>query len=129
MLILKSLRLRVDPNSGVPVYWQVKEEINRLVSLGLLKKGERLPSVRELAITLRVNPNTIAKAYQILEKEKVVTTQKGKGTFVEKTPILNRKRKIKKLTEKFFAEVEMAGFSRQEVLEAIKEGLKGGSKQ
>ncbi len=99
------------------------------MSLGLLKKGEKLPSVRELAVALRVNPNTIAKAYQILEKEKVVATQKGKGTFVRKTSVLNRKKKIKKLLEKFFLEVEMAGFSREEVLVLINEELKKGGKK
>lgn len=119
----------MNPNSGVPVYWQIKEEIGRLVSLGLLKQGEKLPSVRDLAVVLKVNPNTIARAYQILEKEKIVTTQQGKGTFVGKIPSLSRERKLKNLVEKFFFEAEMAGFSREEVLALISKELKGEGKE
>ncbi len=124
MLILKSLRLRINPTSGVPLYWQIKEEIGRLVSLGLIKEGEKLPSVRELAVELRVNPNTVARVYQLLKKEKVLVTKRGKGTFVGKVNRFQKEEKLTLLIEKFLKEAEMAGFSRGEVLRAVKNILK-----
>ncbi len=72
----------VDPHSGVPIYVQLKEQIKKAVASGLLAEGDQLPSVRELALRLTVNPNTVAKVYQELEREEVIETARGLGTFV-----------------------------------------------
>jgi GntR family transcriptional regulator len=74
--------LSVDTASGMPKYLQVIQQVKRRVATGLLQPGERLPSVREVAEQLRVNPNTIAKAFSELEREGIVETRRGSGTFV-----------------------------------------------
>jgi len=74
--------LTVDPRSGVPIYLQIIEQIKRSVALGILQAGEQLPTVKQLAIDLTVNPNTVARAYRELEREQVIETSPGRGSFV-----------------------------------------------
>jgi GntR family transcriptional regulator len=74
--------LTVDPRSGVPIYLQIVEQIKRSVALGVLQTGEQLPTVKQLAIDLTVNPNTVARAYRDLEREQVIETAPGRGSFV-----------------------------------------------
>jgi GntR family transcriptional regulator len=78
--------LRVDPRLSVPVYQQVVDGIKAAVASGLLRPGDRLPSVRELALELTINHNTVAKAYQELERERVIEVIRGRGTFVAARP-------------------------------------------
>jgi GntR family transcriptional regulator len=72
----------VDPRSGVPIYLQVIEQVKRSVALGILGSGEQLPTVKQLAIDLTINPNTVAKAYRELERDGVIETSPGRGSFV-----------------------------------------------
>lgn len=74
--------LTVDPRSGVPIYLQVVEQVKRSVALGVLADGEQLPTVKQLALDLTVNPNTVARAYRELEREGVIETAVGRGSFV-----------------------------------------------
>ena len=76
------MELRIDAASAVPMYAQVVEQIRTLVALRALRPGDRLPSVRDLATELRINRNTAAKAYQLLESMRVLETRAGQGTFV-----------------------------------------------
>jgi GntR family transcriptional regulator len=76
------LHLQIDPRSGVPVYRQMMDQIRYYVASGALKPGDQLPSVRELAQTLSVNPTTVVKAYNELQHEKVIELRHGKGAFV-----------------------------------------------
>lgn len=75
--------LTVDPRSGVPIYLQVIEQIKRSVALGILSSGEQLPTVKQLALDLTINPNTVAKAYRELERDGVIETAPGRGSFVK----------------------------------------------
>ena len=75
--------LTVDPRSGVPIYLQVIEQIKRSVALGILAAGEQLPTVKQLALDLTINPNTVAKAYRELERDGVIETAAGRGSFVK----------------------------------------------
>jgi GntR family transcriptional regulator len=75
--------LTVDPRSGVPIYLQVIEQIKRSVALGILGAGEQLPTVKQLALDLTINPNTVAKAYRELERDGVIETSPGRGSFVK----------------------------------------------
>lgn len=75
--------IEVNPSSPVPLYRQIAEQLRRLIALGALRPGDRLPPVRELAANSRVNRNTAARAIQQLESEGVVRTRVGQGTFVE----------------------------------------------
>jgi GntR family transcriptional regulator len=72
----------VDPGSGVPLYLQLIEQVKRAVALGTLGAGEQLPTVKALALDLTVNPNTVARAYRELERDKVIETSPGRGSFV-----------------------------------------------
>ncbi len=78
--------IRIDPDNAVPIYLQVVHSIKHQVATGRLKPGEQLPTVRELATDLRVNPNTVARAYDILDSDNVITTQQGRGTYVRERP-------------------------------------------
>jgi GntR family transcriptional regulator len=78
--------LRIDPGSGVPIYRQIMDGVRYSVAGGSLAPGDRLPSVRELATTLGVNPTTIQKAYGELEHLGVIETRRGQGTFVSDAP-------------------------------------------
>jgi len=72
----------VDPRSGVPIYLQLIDQVKRGVALGTLASGEQLPTVKALAIELTVNPNTVARAYRDLERDGVIETSPGRGSFV-----------------------------------------------
>lgn len=72
----------VDPRSGVPLYLQLIEQIKRAVALGVLAPGEQLPTVKALALELTVNPNTVARVYRELERDGVIDTSPGRGSFV-----------------------------------------------
>jgi GntR family transcriptional regulator len=74
--------LTVDTRSGVPIYLQIIEQIKRSVALGVLAPGEQLPTVKQLALDLTVNPNTVARAYRELERDEVIETAPGRGSFV-----------------------------------------------
>jgi GntR family transcriptional regulator len=74
--------LTVDPRSGVPIYLQIIEQVKRSVAIGILSAGEQLPTVKQLALDLTINPNTVAKAYRELERDGVIETAAGRGSFV-----------------------------------------------
>lgn len=79
-------KLVVDPSDAVPVWKQIEEGMRRLVATGAMPRGAPVPSVRELAKNLRVNPATVAKAYQRLSEAGVLKVKRGEGTFVEENP-------------------------------------------
>ncbi|HHY46574.1 MAG TPA: GntR family transcriptional regulator [Firmicutes bacterium] len=89
----------LEPSSPIPIYAQIAEQVKRAVAGGILLPGDQLPSVRELAMKLRINPNTVARAYLELEREGVVATQRGRGTFVadgiRALPEVEREREVK----------------------------------
>lgn len=75
--------LTIDPRSGVPIYLQVIEQVKRSVAVGVLGAGEQLPTVKQLALDLTINPNTVAKAYRELERDGVIETSPGRGSFIK----------------------------------------------
>lgn len=78
--------IRVDPTLPVPIWSQIEEAVRHLVASGRLRPGDVLPSVRDLARDQRVNPNTVAKAYQRLAEAGILETRRGEGTFVAEHP-------------------------------------------
>lgn len=74
--------LKPNPSSGVPIYFQLMEQVKHAIEIGALKAGEQLPSIRPLAEELVINPNTVAKAYRELEHEGVIELRQGAGAFV-----------------------------------------------
>jgi len=101
------MRFNIDPDSGVPVYLQISRAVKRSIALGSLRGGEQIPSVREVAEMLTVNPNTVAKAYQLLERDRIVVTRKGIGTFVadgEVSITEQERRAVERLMEREMAQ-------------------------
>jgi len=72
----------IDPATGRPVYRQIIDQVKRDIALGRLKRNDKLPTVRHLASQLLINPNTIAKAYRLLEQQGIITTKPGSGTYI-----------------------------------------------
>lgn len=72
----------IDPHTGVPIYLQLIEQVKRSVALGVLSPGEQLPTVKQLATELTINPNTVARVYRELERDGVIETSPGRGSFV-----------------------------------------------
>ena len=80
------LNIQVDLRSDVPIYIQIVEQIQHLVASGQLKPGDQLPTVRQLAAELRINFNTVARAYRILDEAGLISTQQGRGTYIWDQP-------------------------------------------
>jgi GntR family transcriptional regulator len=117
--------LRLDSSSGVPFYRQVIDQVLLAVADGRLKPGEQLPTVRQLAVDLSVNLNTVAKAYREMEIRGIVQTQQGTGTFVatrradRKTS--ERRKALEGLVDRFVALATSNGFTLEELSDALVE--------
>ncbi len=114
---------KVDLSRGEPVYAQIMAEIKRRMARGTLKPGDRLPSVRELARSLVINPNTAAKAYQLLETEGVIATRRGTGTYVAGEPsklsLAVRRARVNGLADDLLTEAYHMGFDETSLLELL----------
>lgn len=119
--------LEVNITSPVPVYQQIMDQVRRLVGDGSLSPGAPLPSVRQLAAELAINPNTVAKAYQLLEIEGTIKTLRRRGAFVGETSAakaaLARDRRLKEVVDRLVEEAERLGVSGEEVVRAFTEKL------
>ena len=101
--------IKVDAKSFIPIYEQIKKEIKSKISLGIFKANEPLPSIRELAIQLIINPNTVARAYRELEQEGFIYTRKGKGCYVsDNSASLIKQERTKILDQVFDKAIEEA---------------------
>ncbi len=122
------MRLQIDSESKVPIYVQIEEQIRALIAAGQLRPGERLPTIRELAAELRVNYNTVARAYLELDHDGIISTQQGRGTFVAGVPneeqmARKRHRKLHAVVRSALDEARMLGYDPQEIAEAFDEEL------
>ena len=118
--------ININFRDARPIYEQVRDGFRDLIISGALKAGEKLPSVRELATTLTINPNTIQRAYKELESEGCIVSVPGKGSFVAQGRSAMEARKAE-LTEKLretAAELRRLGVSPEELTEILKEGGK-----
>lgn len=115
--------ISLDASSPMPIYGQLVEQIKWLVSSGQLKPGEQLPTVRQLAVELRINPNTVSRAYGELEREGVIATQQGRGTFVLAEPRVapesDRGERLERLVRVAVVEAAALGYTPEEVARAI----------
>jgi len=113
--------------SGIPIYIQLKEQIKYGIARGHLKPGTQLPTVRKLAIDLRINANTVSRVYSELENEGLLATRKGKGTFVLMHNILHQRKDIQFLKtemEKLVKEARELGFTPDEISSLLSEWAK-----
>ncbi|MDR0708891.1 MAG: GntR family transcriptional regulator [Spirochaetaceae bacterium] len=113
----------INPKSGIPVYRQVIQQIEYAILSGRMNPGDKLPTIRALAIELRINPNTIAKAYGELEIRRILTTQVGSGTYVsDKKPIQEedeRNRKIQEVIGRFVQEMQDLGVGKEAIKKLV----------
>src|SRR5215212_8395513 len=116
---------RLDPSSGVPFYRQIIDQVLLAVGDGRLKAGTQLPTVRQLAVDLSVNLNTVAKAYREMEIRGIVETQQGTGTFIAARTFDAKSREKKKalsaLVDRFLANGEALGIPMADLVEAVVE--------
>ncbi len=122
------MEIRLDPDNPVPIYLQIVHSIKHQVATARLKPGEQLPTVRELATNLRINPNTVARAYDILDGDNVITTQQGRGTYVRERPDaahLSRMRQeqLKALLDGALGTALSQGYSTDEIRDAFETQL------
>ncbi len=123
------LTLNLDIRSGLPIYTQIVNQIQSQLVNGILKPGDQLPTVRALAQELRVNFNTVARAYRILDEERIISTQQGRGTYITEIPppeVSERLRheSLEALTQRFINEAFRLGFSEKEVGQMVRDSLK-----
>lgn len=121
--------LHIDFRSGLPIYTQIVNQVQTQVAGGILKPGDQLPTVRSLAEELRVNFNTVARAYRILDEARIISTQQGRGTYITEIPppkVTERLRResLQALTERYITEAMRLEFSKDEISEMIKDQLK-----
>jgi GntR family transcriptional regulator len=112
--------IKIDFRSGIPIYIQIMDQIRQMVANGDLKPGDQLPTVRQLAIDLQVNWNTVARAYRLLDEAGLISTQQGRGTFIWEAPSeeatrLLHQQTLEGLTRRYLAEAARLGVSPQDV--------------
>ena len=118
------MNLEIDFRSGIPIYLQVVERIKERLAAGQLRPGDQLPTVRSLAMELRVNFNTIARAYRIMDDSGIISTQQGRGTFILELPSPEvsesiRQKALEELTRRYLADAERLGVSPEELEEVL----------
>jgi GntR family transcriptional regulator len=120
--------LHVNPSTGLPIYLQIQAQVKHAVAAGALRAGDALPSVRKLASDLRINPNTVARAYLELEREGVIAAVPGGGTFVADGPPgllkVERVRRFRPLARQVAVEGRQLRLSRDEIVQLVDEELK-----
>ena len=125
MITQQSFRFRLDNSSGVPVYRQLIDQVQAGIATGVLGLGYQLPTVRQVAVDLAINPNTVMRAYRELEIRGVLDTQQGTGTFIAaQQPQVesdDRARRLDQLVDEFVARAGSGGFTLEEILQALKD--------
>ena len=114
----------LDLKSNTPIYEQIVEQMKFNVMKGYLKPGDTIPSVRKLALELKITPGTVAKAYQELERQEIIETIRGKGTFIAGEIKLeedeNRLLNVKKLLNSAIMELKMMGYDKKMIVDLVK---------
>ncbi len=116
---------RLDAHSGVPVYRQLIDQVQAGIASGTLNAGEQLPTVRQVAVDLTINPNTVSRAYREMEIRGLLDTQQGTGTFVADRRVEfskdERERQLGQLTSEFVSRAGAAGFTLKQLIKALKD--------
>ena len=114
------ISIQLDVKSGVPFYRQIIDQVKSAIATGRVEAGDRLPTVRQLAVDLSVNPNTVARAYTELELTGLVETQMGSGTFVGQRSVhmdeIERRRLLDEICQELLARASTHGFTLEDVL-------------
>ena len=122
-----TFEFRLDLHSGVPVYRQLIDQVRTGIASGSLTAGDQLPTVRQLAVDLAINPNTVLRAYRELELGGLLETHQGTGTFVARKKLekneAERERQLTQIAGEFAARAGAAGFSVEDLLDRLRELL------
>ena len=125
--MLKPLHLQIDPHSGVPVYRQMMDQVKYYIASGALQPGDQLPSIRELAQKLSVNPTTVVKAYGELQHGDVIEMRHGKGVFVTERSVQmsdrEREKALRRIARQLAVEAAQMKAPNQVVLRIVEEEL------
>ncbi|GAB4398563.1 MAG: GntR family transcriptional regulator [Anaerolineales bacterium] len=118
------MKIQIDLRSDVPVTSQIVTQIQQSLATGALKPGDQMPTVRALATELRVNFNTVARAYRVLDESGIISTQQGRGTFIMEQPPPEassalRREALSTLARRYLEESQRLGFSPEESLQAV----------
>jgi len=123
------IKFVLNPKTGIPFYRQIIDQIRYGIAAGNLSTGEQLPTVRALAVELKVNLNTVAKAYKELEIQSILETQQGTGTFISGTESnlfdSERKQKLQSIIREFTTIIYSYGFSIDELIDELKNQTNG----
>jgi GntR family transcriptional regulator len=121
----RAFAFRLDEHSGVPVYRQLIDQVLAARAAGVLAGGDQLPTVRQVAVDLAINPNTVARAWRELEIRGIIETQQGTGTFLSHQKVegteVQRRRQLDRLIDDFVARAGAAGFSINDLLEQLQD--------
>ena len=125
----KRLTIQIDFRSGLPIYTQIVNQVQAQVASGSLQPGDQLPTVRALAEELRVNFNTVARAYRILDEERIISTQQGRGTYITEIPPPKvseklRRESLEALTQRYISEAMRLDFSKTEIRQMVNDQIK-----
>jgi GntR family transcriptional regulator len=116
---------RLDAHSGVPVYRQLIDQIQAAIAAGVLTVGDQLPTVRQVAVDLVINPNTVLRAYREMEIRGTLDTQQGSGTFIADKKIeyskIERERQLGQLVGEFVSRAGSAGFTLDQLIKALRD--------
>jgi len=128
----KPLTLHLDFRSGLPIYIQIVNQVQQQVSGGSLKPDTQLPTVRALASELRINFNTVARAYRLLDDAGVISTQQGRGTYIMEKPPPEVEKKLRAetleaLARQYIGEAKRLNFSNVEMAQVLRDQLKSWS--
>ena len=129
MADIPHLNLQLDFRSGLPIYIQIVNQVQQRVVSGALKPGDQLPTVRALALELRVNFNTVARAYRLLDEARIISTQQGRGTYITEIPPPEvteqlRRETLQALALRYVNEAKRINSSNKEITESIRDQLR-----
>jgi GntR family transcriptional regulator len=121
----KAFSFRLDGHSGVPVYRQLIDQVQAGIAAGALSAGEQLPTVRQVAVDLAINPNTVSRAYREMEIRGLLDTEQGTGTFIADLKVEfskdERDRKLNQLVSEFVSRAGANGFTLKQLIKALKD--------
>ena len=122
----------VDSRDPTPIYAQLERGLRAAIATGRLRPGDQLPTVRQLAVELMVNANTVARVYAELERSGVLDTRRGVGSFVSATPAQahpprERERRLRAFVTRVLADADAAGFTRDDLVTALNTHRQGGT--
>lgn len=130
---INQFEFRLNLQSGVPVYRQIIDQVTSGIATGTLRGGNQLPTVRQVAVDLSINPNTVLRAYRELEIRGILETQQGTGTFISHQKVqrteVERQQQLNQLVAEFVSRAGAAGFTVQNLLEQLQEQEKEAGKR